>query len=147
MELANAVACEPRGTMHIPNLHLSKRDNKQSFCSICCFRCHLFLCVYLARCHVEQHRVAKPSGSSGSRGTCREDVVFSCHSTLWGTAGRPKPEGLEEPSELAPGAGLVLGRSHICDRWIFYFMQGMYQRVLQNVAICLQTPRCDLDLH
>lgn len=37
-------------------------------CSICCFRCHLFLCVYLACCHVELPRAVKPSSSSGSGG-------------------------------------------------------------------------------
>lgn len=77
---------EPGDTMHKPNFRLSKQGNKQSFWGICCFRCHLFLCVYLACCHVEQQRAAKPSGSSGSRGTCGEAVMFSCHSALWGTA-------------------------------------------------------------
>lgn len=53
---------------HTQNFHQSKRDNKQTFCSICCFRCHLFLCVYLACCHVELQRAAEPSSSSGSGG-------------------------------------------------------------------------------
>ncbi|KAG7494460.1 hypothetical protein JOB18_030964 [Solea senegalensis] len=37
-------------------------------CSICCFRCHLFLCVYLAFCLVKLPKASEPSRSLGNGG-------------------------------------------------------------------------------
>lgn len=58
----------PKDTMHTPKTFASLKRRQTNCCSICCFRCHLFLCVYLACCHVELPRAAEPSSSSGSGG-------------------------------------------------------------------------------
>lgn len=93
--------CWPGGTTHI-----DETTNK-AFCSICCFRWRLFLCVYLACCHVEPRRAAKPSGSGGSRGACGEAVTSSCHSAL-----REQPAG---PGQSRSRSGALAGAAIMAD--------------------------------
>lgn len=64
----SSVMRRPRDTMHTLKTFLGLKRRQTNCCSICCFRCHLFLCVYLACCHVELPWAVEPSGSSGSGG-------------------------------------------------------------------------------
>lgn len=65
-----------------------KKGRQTNCCSICRFRCHLFLCVYLACCHVGLPRAVQPSSSSGSGGRVERPP---CSPVTQHRGGRPSP--------------------------------------------------------
>lgn len=117
---SSSVMRRPGDTMHTLKTFTNLKRRQTNCCSICCFRCHLFLCVYLARCHVELPRTAEPSSSSGSGGRvegppCSPVTQHSRERPARPIARRTRARARRSwgiPSEHAQSTGLVLGRSH-----------------------------------
>lgn len=99
----SGVVRRPGDTMHTLETFASLKRQQTNCCSICCFRCHLFLCVYLACCHAELPRAVEPSSSSGSVGLVESSQCSSVTQHSWEQPARQsqadRGQGTAEPGD------------------------------------------------
>ncbi len=94
--------------MHTLETFTSLKRQQTNCCSVCCFRCHLSLCVYLSCCLVELPRAAEPSSSSGSGGRAERPPCSPVTQHSREQPSRPSQGG------LGPGYGRVRDPARTC---------------------------------